>query len=214
MSNDIPITVHNATSDRDLFVTIFQKPAEANPNIIYSSLFPVAWQVLPLGPSQTADPVIYPVQLELKVTESEKFGNAQHRNTVQNVNFNEVWDFDVNKPPFSRVSRNANETGVDGVVVIRNQSNEWIDAGLSKNGSFLMKQPNIRAGEQADFQLTPKLYFLALSNIQKGDLIRSDQVTQNAYAVDLTGVGSVDVTVSTQDPTSGRLVWSSVTAPA
>ena len=103
---------------------------------------------------------------------------------------------------------------MDGVVVIRNQSNEWIDAGLSKNGSFLMKQPNIRAGEQADFQLTPKLYFLALSNIQKGDLIRSDQVTQNAYAVDLTGVGSVDVTVSTQDPTSGRLVWSSVTAPA
>ena len=214
MSNDVTINVTNSTDDRDLFIAIFQKPDQANSNIIYSSLFPVAWQVLPLGPHQTADPVIYPIQLELKVTETERFDSAIHRSTVQEVEYNQVWDFKIPDTPFSELVRNKDQAGVDGVVAVRNLSNERIDAGLAKNGSFLMKQLDIASGEQADFQLTPKLYFLAVSNIKKGDLIRSNQVTQNAFEVDLTGLSGVDVTITTENQTSGKLKWEANTTAA
>jgi len=206
MSNDISIRVNNATNDRNLYIVMFQKPTHANPDIIYTSLFPVAWQVLPLGPQQSCDPVIYPVQLQLSVTESEKFYNSVDRKTIQNVNFGEVWDFNLNGE-FSEINQDAGETAVDGVVVMRNNSVEHVDAGLARNGSLVATQKRVAQGEQADFQLTPSLYMMAASNLQKGDIIRSYQITQNVHEIDLTNLKSVDVTVSTADPNSGLLKW-------
>lgn len=206
MANDVSINVSNQTADRNLFITMFQKPESANPNVIFTSLFPVAWEVLALGPNQTCDPITYPVQLELLVTEHNSAINAIHRHTVQDVNYGEVWAF---KRPgiFSNLTEDGTKKGVDGVVVCENNSTEFIDVGMAKNGSFLTVQENLAEGEQADFQLTPTLYFLALSNLKKGDIIRSNQVTQNAFPVDLTNLASVDVTIETANLASGKLRW-------
>lgn len=206
MSNDISITVRNTTDDRDLYIVLFQKPDNANPNVIFTSLFPVAWEVLPLGPKQSCDPIIYPVQLQMKVTESETFDNAVRRNTLQNVDIGQVWDFTL-ADNFSKMTLDASEKGVDGVTVLRNQSAERVDAGLAKNGSFLVTQKGIAQGEQADFQLTPKLYFMAASNLQKGDIIRSYQITSQVHEVDLTNIASIDVSVGTANPATGLLQW-------
>ncbi|MEO3430486.1 hypothetical protein AAFN88_16630 [Pelagibius sp. CAU 1746] len=213
MANDVSISVFNKTANRDLFITIFQKPQTANPNVIYTSLFPVAWEVLALGPNQTADPVVYPVQLQLQVTEHNSAINAIRRKTLQDVDEGQVWSF---KRPgvFSELTQSGKAKGVDGVVVCQNNSTEFIDVGIAKNGSMLTVQEDLAEGEQADFQLTPKLYFLALSNLQKGDIIRSDQVTQGAFEVDLTNLQSIDVTVTTSNVASGKLAWATSNAVA
>lgn len=216
MADDTTITVSNKTNpanNAELFITVFQKPAAANPNVIYTSLFPVAWEVLALGPNQTCDPIVYPVQLQLQVTEHNQAINAIHRKTLQNVNYGQVWDF---KRPgvFSNLTEDGSAKGTDGVVVCRNSSPEYVDIGMAKNGSLLTVQENVAEGSQADFQLTPKLYFLALSNLQKGDIIRSDQVTQNAFEVDLTNLKSIDVAVETANPASGQLRWTTSNAVA
>lgn len=207
MSNNVSIQVFNQTQDRDLYICVFQKPGEAQSGKIYTDLFPVAWKILPLGPNQTSDPIIYPNQLQLSVTESQDADSAVNRATFQDCNEGETWIF--NRPgDFSDVTQSSDPANPDGVVALQNDSFEKIDVGLAKNGTTLVVQKNLAQGEQADFQLTPMLYFLAVSNLQEGDLIRSDQVTQKAFSISLTDLASADVTVSTASSVSGLLEWS------
>lgn len=206
MSNDVSIRVTNQTSDRDLYICVFQKPQEADPNKIFTSLFPVAWEVLALGPSQTCDPIIYPVQLQASVIESQEARMAVNRTTFQNVDYGQVWDF-TRTGDFSQVLLDDGSKGKEGVVVLRNKAKERVDVGMAKNGSLLVVQKDLAYDEQADFQLTPSLFFMAASHLQKGDLIRSYQVTQNYHEVSLTNLASIDVTVYTKDPTTGELGW-------
>ena len=90
MSNDVSIQVFNNTLDQDIYICVFQKPDEANANEIYTTLFPVAWKILALGPNQTCDPIIYPVQLQLSVAESQPAKNAINRATFQDCDEGQV----------------------------------------------------------------------------------------------------------------------------
>ena len=93
MSNDVSIKVHNKTEDRDLYICVFQKPGDANSGEIYTSLFPVAWKILPLGSHQSCSQIIFPIQLQISVTESQVADNAIKRETYQDVNEGETWSF-------------------------------------------------------------------------------------------------------------------------
>ena len=141
MSNDVSIQVFNNTIDQDLYICVFQKPDEANSNQIYTSLFPVAWKILALGPNQTCDPIIYPVQLQLSVIESQDARNATNRATYQDCDEGQVWSFE--RPGmFSDVTLTAGTTP-EGEVVVQNNSHEKVDIGLAKNGTNLVVKKNV-----------------------------------------------------------------------
>ncbi len=205
MSNDVSIQVFNKTDDQELYICVFQKPEEANPNEIYTTLFPTAWKILALGPNQTSDPIIYPIQLQMSVTESQDAKAATNRTTFQDCDEGQIWSFE--RPGmFSDVTLKGGKTP-EGEVVIQNNSQEKVDIGLAKNGTNLVVKKNVIEGDQAVLQLTPTLYFLAASDLQKGDLIRSDDITEKAFALSLTNLASADVVVSTADHVSGKLAW-------
>ena len=99
------------------------------------------------------------------------------------------------------------ETGKDGLVGLENNAPQFIDAGLAKNGTLLMVQRRLPRGELANFKLTPKLFWLFTSDLQEGDLIKSEKMEEQAYVLDLTNLASVTLSVVTRDPGSGELGW-------
>lgn len=208
MANNITITVRNETADRYLYITAFGKPEEANPLEMYDTLFPVAWRVLPLGPDQHVS-TIYPMQLQLSVKEHQKEWDAIGRATVKDVNLGQIWSFEryPKDASFTQTTLVPGETGKDGLVGLENNAPQYIDAGLAKNGTLLMVQRRLPRGELANFKLTPKLFWLFTSDLQEGDLIKSEKMEEQSFTLDLTNLASVTLSVVTTDPGSGELGW-------
>lgn len=201
MSNDITINISNKDAG-DEYIVIFQKPK--NVNEIYKTLFPVAWQVIPLG-NEGSQSITYPVQLQLTVKESEQFYNAKSRGTIRNVGIGQVWKF-YNRGDFDELDQ-LNEPTVDGVVVVRNEAAQKIDVGLAKNGKPLVVKRQVGESDQAEFQLTPTLYFAYVNDLQEGELIKSEISASKTYALDLTNLKSVDIDLSMKDEGTGQKQW-------
>lgn len=201
MSNDITINVSNKDAG-DEYILAFQKPT--NLNEIYETLFPVAWQVLPLG-NGGSQSVTYPVQLQVMVKESKPFYEATSRGTLRDASFGEVWRF-YNNGDFDELDL-LSEPTVDGVVVCRNEAAQKIDVGLAKNGVPLIVKRQVGEGDQAEFQLTPILYFSYVNHIQEGELIKSEISASKTVALNLTNLRSVDIELSVKDPITGQLQW-------
>ena len=154
---------------------------------------------MPLSPSQTADPIIYPIQLQVSAKAYKKIWDASNRFTVKNSDLGQVWTYS-RAGDFTHLTPVEGEETVDGLIAARNDAPQKVDFGLAKNGSTLVVQRGVAFRDQANFKLTPKLYFMYNSNLIEGDLIKSDQSSQNHVEVDLTNLSSIDVSIETADP--------------
>ncbi len=99
-----------------------------------------------------------------------------------------------------------------GTIVEQNMkpaswSGQPFDFGLYKDGSLLVTQHAVGVGSQADFQLTPHLYFGVVSEIQVGAIFKSLTITQRNYMVDLGNYSTGLVMTLTLDPASGEYTF-------
>lgn len=200
---DIKIKLVNE-SDDNAYILLFQKPDAANPNRIYSDLFPVAWRVVPLGHNSTAS-VTYPVSLQVSAREYQPSWNADHRLTFQDTDQGKAWKFDLTGD-FGNITPDTAPVG-GPEVILRNNAAERIDAGLAKDNKMLVVQRGVGLDEQAVFLLTPKLYAVYTRDIIEGDLIKADTAAQHTQEIDLTGLQSVTVALKNGVPGSGQKVW-------
>lgn len=199
---DITIKVVNESSD-NAYIMFFQKPELANPNLIYSDIFPVAWRVVPLNPNSTST-IIYPMQLQVTAQEHQPVYNANDRLTYQDTNQGQAWKFST-KGDFASLIPDGKSDGSE--IILRNNAPQPIDAGLAKDGKVLLVQRKVGLDEQAVFQLTPKLYAVYTRDITEGDLIRADTAPQLTQVIDLTDLQSVTVALVNGQPGTGQKKW-------
>ncbi len=199
---DITIKVVNESTD-NAYIMFFQKPELANPNRIYSDIFPVAWRVLPLNPNSTSS-IVYPVQLQVTAQEYQPVYNATRRTTFQDTNQGQAWKFSTDGD-FASLLPDGKSDGSE--VLLRNNAAELIDAGLAKDGKVLLVQRKVGLDEQAVFQLTPKLYAVYVRDVAEGDLIRGDTAPQHTEVIDLTDLQSITVALVNGLPGSGQKKW-------
>ena len=81
-------------------------------------------------------------------------------------------------------------TNPSNEIVVRNMKpTVWIgqpfNFGLYKSGKLLVTQHDVGVGSQAVFQITPKLYFGVVKEIQIGEIFRSLTSTQTYFMVNL-----------------------------
>lgn len=202
MSSDISIRVFNKDAGKQ-YILLFQKP-ETNLNEMFDTLFPVAWKVLPLN-SYSSETLVYPVRLEVMVKEYDQFYHADDRGTNRETPLGQLWQFST-EGDFNVLEMRAGET-VDGLVGCVNKSPQYVDIGLAKNGAPLVVKRRVAEGDQANFKLTPKLYFAYVSDVQQGELIKSDISASMLYELDLTNLKSVDIELSVADSHTGRKQW-------
>lgn len=202
MSSDITIRVSNKDAGKQ-YILVFQKP-DTNLNEMYDTLFPVAWKVLPLN-SGSDQSVTYPVQLEIMVKESTASYDARTRGTVQETPTGQMWRF-TNDGDFNVLEKVSGAT-VDGLMGCRNEAPQKIDIGLAKNGTPLVVKRGVAQGDQANFKLTPKLYFAYVTDVQAGELIKSDVSASKLFELDLTNLKSVDIELSIADQNTGKKQW-------
>jgi hypothetical protein len=202
MSSDISIRVFNKDAGKQ-YILIFQKP-ETNLNEMYDTLFPVAWKVIPLN-SYGSETIIYPIELELLVKEYDPVYNADDRGTTRETPQGQMWQFST-EGDFNVLEMRDGET-VDGLVGCVNKASQYVDIALSKNGTPVVLKRRVAEGDQANFKVTPKLYFAYVSDLQQGDLIKSDISASMTYELDLTNLKSVSVELSIADAHSGRKQW-------
>ncbi len=81
------------------------------------------------------------------------------------------------------------------------------DFGLYKDGALLVTQHAVGVGNQANFQLTPFLYFGVVSEIQVGTVFKSLTITQTNYKVDLGKYSTGLVMTLTVNPASGEYTF-------
>ncbi len=202
MSNDITIKVSNKDAGKQ-YILVFQKP-DTNLNEMYDTLFPVAWKVLPLN-SGGEQSITYPVSLEIMVKESTASYDARARGTVQETQLGQMWAF-KNDGDFNVLEKIPGAT-VDGLMGCRNDAPQQLDIGLAKSGTPLVVKRRVAQGDQANFKLTPKLYFAYVTDIQAGELIKSDVSAAKLHELDLTNLKSVDIELSIADQNTGRKQW-------
>ncbi len=99
-----------------------------------------------------------------------------------------------------------------GTIVEQNMkpdswSGQPFDFGLYKDGSLLVTQSAVGVGSQADFQLTPFLFFGVVSEMQVGTVFKSLTITQANYEVDLGNYSTGLVMTLTLDPASGEYTF-------
>ncbi|MCA1972735.1 MAG: hypothetical protein LDL44_07830 [Caenispirillum sp.] len=199
---DIQIKVVNE-SDDDAYILFFQKPDLANPNRIYSDVFPVAWRVVPLGHNSTST-IVYPVSLQVTAQEHTPVYNAANRLTYQDTDQGQAWKF-ITKGDFADIETDGKSDGSE--VILRNNAPERIDAGLAKDGKVLLVQRGLGLDEQAVFQLTPKLYVVYTRDIAEGELIKGDTASQHTKEIDLTNLQSITVALVNGTPGTGQKIW-------
>ena len=86
-------------------------------------------------------------------------------------------------------------------------SGQPFDFGLYKDGELLVTQSNVGVGSQANFQLTPMLYFGVVCDIQLGETFKSLTITQANHEVDLTQyLNGLKITL-TRDDTDGNYTF-------
>lgn len=202
MANDIVIRVSNKDAGKQ-YIVVFQKPVDTL-NEMYDTLFPTAWKVLPLN-NGAHQPIAYPVALQLSVKESTKIFDATERGTIVDSPVGQMWEFAM-EGDFSGLTM-LEERTVDGLVGCRNSAPQRVDIGLAKNGTNLVIKRAVSQGDQANFKLTPKLYFAYVSDLQQGELIKSDISAAKVYELDLTNLKSVDIELSVADQNTGKKVW-------
>lgn len=200
---DIKIKLVNE-SDDNAYILLFQKPEAANPNRIFTDLFPVAWRVVPLGHNSSAS-VTYPVNLQVSAREYQHSWDADHRMTHQDTDQGAAWKFELNGDFPSITADKAPTEGSE--VILRNNALERVDAGLAKDGKLLVVQRGVGMGEQAVFQLTPKLYAVYTRDIVEGQLIKADTISQHTQEIDLTDLQSCTVALVNGTPGSGEKKW-------
>ncbi|MEG4108569.1 hypothetical protein [Microcoleus sp. S13_C5] len=201
VSSDITINLVNKDAD-DQYILVFQKPF--NVSEMYTTLFPVAWKVIPLGNNSNSS-ITYPVNLQITVKESALAYDAKNRGTVQPTPVGQLWQF-YKKNDFPRLEQISGKT-VDGLVGCVNNAAEKVDVAIAKDNKPLVVKCNVGQGDQANFTLTPKLYFAYASDLQEGDLIKSDVSASKTYDLDLTNLKSIDLTLSLKNSNTGLKEW-------
>jgi hypothetical protein len=199
-SGDITINLSNKDAGK-LYIVAFQKPT--NLNQIYKTLFPTAWKIVPLG-NDGSDSIVYPVSLEIMVEESVAVYNAMRRATKKPTQVGQMWKFSIDGD-FQTLDPIPDQT-VDGEMGCINKSPQLIDIALAKDKTPLVVKRQVAQDDQAIFQLTPKIYFAYVSDLQEGDLITSDISASTLYELDLTNLKSIDLELSA-DPTTGKKKW-------
>jgi hypothetical protein len=200
-SSDITINLSNKDAG-DEFILMFQKPT--NLNEIFKTLFPTAWKVIPLG-NGGSQQVTYPMALQVTVKEYQATYDATQRGTTMDTPQGQLWHF-INRGSFNVLEKIDGQT-VDGLVGCRNDAAQLLDMGVSKNGTPLVVKRQVGEGDQAVFQLTPKIYVAYASDLQEGGLISSDVSSATLFELDLTNLKSIDLELSEPDPTTGKKVW-------
>jgi hypothetical protein len=199
-SGDITINLSNKNAG-DQYIVVFQKPT--NLNEMFDSLFPTAWKIVPLADAGS-DSIIYPVSLQIMVKENAEVYDSKARGTIKPTPVGQLWQF-YTEGNFQRLKQVSGET-VDGLVGCVNNASQKIDIGLAKDGTPLVIKRKVSKGDQANFKLTPKLYFAYATDLQEGDLIKSDVSASKLYELDLTNLKSIDLELSA-DEHSGEKTW-------
>jgi hypothetical protein len=199
-SGDITINLSNTNAGK-LYIVAFQKPT--NLNQIYKTLFPTAWKIVPLG-NDGSDSIVYPVSLQIMVQESVAVYNAMRRATKKQTQVGQMWQFSIDGD-FQTLEPIPDQT-VNGEMGCINKSPQLIDIALAKDGKPLVVKRQVAQDDQAIFQLTPKIYFAYVSDLQEGDLITSDVSSSTLYELDLTNLKSIDLELSA-DSTTGKKKW-------
>ncbi|MBD2562719.1 MULTISPECIES: hypothetical protein [Nostoc] len=200
-NGDITINLSNKDAG-DQYILVFQKPT--NLNEMYDTLFPTAWKIVPLG-NAGSDSITYPVSLQIQVKESAEVYDSKQRGTIKSTPVGQLWQF-YTQGNFQRLEQVSGQT-VDGLVGCVNNASQKIDIGLAKDGTSLVIKRGVSKGDQANFKLTPKLYFAYATDLQEGDLIKSDVSASKLYELDLTNLKSIDIELSLKDSTSGEKQW-------
>ncbi|MGD1808162.1 hypothetical protein ACP6PL_22380 [Dapis sp. BLCC M126] len=199
-SGDITINLSNKNAGHQ-YIVAFQKPT--NLNQIYKTLFPTAWKIVPLGNNSSAR-VDYPVSLQIMVEESVDVYDAMSRATKLPTEVGQMWEFSIDGD-FAELKKISGET-VDGEMGCINKAPQLVDIALAKKDSPLIVKREVAQDDQAIFQLTPKLYFAYVNDLQEGDLIKSDVSASKLYELDLTNLKSINLELSA-DPTTRKKKW-------
>jgi hypothetical protein len=138
------------------------------------------------------------------VKESAAAYDSKARGTIKSTPVGQLWQF-YTQSNFQRLEQMSGKT-VDGLVGCINNASQKIDIGLAKDGTPLVIKRAVSKGDQANFKLTPKLYFAYANDLQEGDLIKSDVSASNLYELDLTNLQSIDLELSA-DPITGEKKW-------
>ena len=164
-SNAITVNLSNKDAGNQ-YILVFQKPF--NVNEMYETLFPTAWKVIPLGNGGNVS-ITYPVEIQIMIKESAPVYDARNRGTIKESPLGQMWKFSVDGA-FNNLQQVPDKT-VDGLVGCINTAPQLLDIGIAKNGTTLVVKRKVSQDDQANFKLTPHLYFAYVNDLQEGELI-------------------------------------------
>ncbi len=216
MNNDITINVFNQTPE-DYTIVVFQQDPEING--MFTRIFPTAWQVIPLGglkngvPSQgsySSNTFIYPLQMQVSVTEHNTPYSPNTRYISYDCALNSKWDFDIENN-YQRLTLREDKN-VDGTISCNNNAKKKVDICICKNNKPLLVYrgqdgEGVQEGDCANLQLTPKIYLMYASEMQEGVLFNSYVNARSVQEIDLTNICEVDISLVVKDPVTGLKGW-------
>jgi hypothetical protein len=201
MASNINIRVNNATGEDQTFVLFQQDPSIHQ---IFTSVFPTAWRVFPVGATGGSANVILPIQYEIGAgqTTDAFTGTVSY---MQNTDMGQQWTYSVDSSGFNQLVSTGKQT--DSSIACTNLSGGYSSISLVKNGAPLLTYPMVGQNATATFQPISMIYVAWYNNIVEGSQIDAAISEPQALGINLTGATSVVATLSKISAT-GELVWS------
>ena len=213
MADDVKITVSNKTPNDYTFV-FFQQDTKING--MFTKIFPTAWEIIPLGGVPDPDAgfstntFIYPVQMQVGVTEHCTPYEANTRYRYQNADYNSKWEFKLDNQ-YQRLDK-LDGTNVDGTISCINRAPKLVDVAICKNGKpvIVYRGPNeqgVPQGDQGNLLLTPKIYVMYAYQMQVGTMFQSYMGSENVHEIDLTNTHEVEISLVVKNEVTGLKEW-------
>jgi len=206
MTTEMKLHLHNETKAENLYLAVYQRPPSGERDGLNS----IAWTVQPLGPGQSADPVVYRFAYQLWAAETTVVADASRRTTLVDAAPGERWKFLQVDATFTAMHRAEEPATSHGYIELLNESSMMIDAGLAVDGRPLLIRE--RLGPQQIVAITPnhELCIAAIPEIHTGDALPADMAKHPGAVIDfLAAPGPVDRDVRVRDAADGAggLTW-------
>jgi hypothetical protein len=196
MTTQMKLHLHNETKSRNLYLVVYQRPPSGDRQGLHS----IAWAVQPLGPGQSANPVIYRFAYQLWVAESTEVGDAARRTTLVDAAPGERWKFVQLEPPFTALQRADEPATSQAHIELVNETPMQIDVALAIDGRPLLIQERLNVQEIVAITPNHEICVAATGEIHAGDPLPAEAVKSPGVVIDFMAVpGPVDRDVRVGD---------------
>ncbi|WP_442265505.1 hypothetical protein ACSIGC_14535 [Tenacibaculum sp. ZS6-P6] len=191
MTDNISLNfINKSNNTNNSQVVIFQNNIAQNFDEIA-----IAWKVIKNCDRLNNHPFIFPLKFNISVSDS--YGNYTPKLQAFNGQA-----FEMIKDTSGDILRLSSTPVVNTneVEILNNLANGSIDVNCYKDGKLLAKKTGVAPGQKAVFEFRPIIYIGVVSQVEEGEIMNSEMISQITTSINLFGITSANIVMTGAGP--------------